>query len=175
MEESSDVDYHSRAENKDALMARIDREWTALEQAIAGLPDKRMLVPDAGGWSIKDNLAHLSAWEEFLRLHYLGKMPAAEAFGMEEAILRDVTQINDAIFTRNEDRPLQDVLAGMRATHAQLITALARMSFQEMLQPLAVEEDPEQHALLDEIVNNTYDHYREHRATIEKLVKGGTA
>lgn len=175
MDKPSDVDYSRRAENKDALMALIDREWTALEQAIAGLRDERMLVPDAGGWSIKDNLAHLSAWEEFLRLHYLEKIPEAEAFGMDEATLRELSQVNAAIFERNKDRPLQNVLSGMRATHAQLMAALNRMSFEEMLQPLPVNDNPEQHTLWDEIVNNTYDHYREHRATIEKLVKGGTA
>jgi hypothetical protein len=41
---------------KNELMERIAREWDALQRAFAGLNDAQMSAPDAGGWSIKDNL-----------------------------------------------------------------------------------------------------------------------
>ena len=44
-----------------------------------------MTTPDSGGWSPKDNLAHLSAWMQYMRGCYLEKKPAYEAMGIERA------------------------------------------------------------------------------------------
>ena len=45
------------------LMQRIQDGWTALEGVIGALGDEQMWMVDAGGWSIKDNLAHLAVWD----------------------------------------------------------------------------------------------------------------
>ena len=57
------MDHNSLPRTRADLMARIQRDWAALEETIADLIEEQMSVPDAGGWSIKDNLAHLTAWE----------------------------------------------------------------------------------------------------------------
>ena len=50
-------------DNKTELLDRIDREWNALEDVLSLLGHEQIEVPDAGGWSAKDNLAHLAEWE----------------------------------------------------------------------------------------------------------------
>ncbi len=49
-------------ENKSELMAAIRREWNLLMDVVARLDEIKMTTPDTGGWSPKDNLAHLSEW-----------------------------------------------------------------------------------------------------------------
>jgi uncharacterized protein (TIGR03083 family) len=158
--------------DKAELMDRIQREWTALQRAIAGLSEVQMSVPDAGGWSIKDNLAHLSAWENFMRQHYLHLLPPHEVMGIDEETFKqaDENVLNAILFQRNKDRSVADVLAELRHSHEQVLADLDQMSFADLMKPRSV-DDPEARLLLEGVVNNTCDHYLEHRITIEKVAK----
>ncbi len=50
---------NSYPQSKAELMTAIHREWTALMGVIDQLTPEQMTTPDAGGWSPKDNLAHV--------------------------------------------------------------------------------------------------------------------
>ena len=52
--------------SKAELMSEIEREWSALMDVIEQLSPEQMLTPDEGGWSPKDNLAHLTTWMNIL-------------------------------------------------------------------------------------------------------------
>ena len=52
------------------------------------LTPEQMTTPDPGGWSPKDNLAHLSAWMNFMLKSCLGTMPGYLALGIEEQKLK---------------------------------------------------------------------------------------
>lgn len=173
MEEPSD-DYTRMPEDKAELMARVDGEWRALEQAISGLSDEQMSIPDAGGWSIKDNLAHLAAWERFLRMYYLRNLPPHEVMGVDEATFQQVDEdgMNAILYQRNKDRSVADVLAELHSSHQQVLADLGEMSFEEMMRPRYA-DDPQARPLMSWIIGNTYEHYREHRASIEKLANSG--
>jgi hypothetical protein len=163
-------DYTRPPRDKAELLARIDREWQALQQAFAGLSEQQMSVPDAGGWSIKDNLAHLAAWERFMRLHYLGNTPPHEAMGIDQETFQTLDEegTNAIIFQRNKGRSLTDVLEELSRTHAESLARLEAMSFEEMMKP-RLPDDPQKSPVIGVIIGNTYEHYREHRITIEKL------
>ncbi len=167
-----DDDYSRPPKDKAELLARIEREWKALQAVFAGLSDGQMSVPDAGGWSIKDNLAHLSTWENFMCRSYIHKTPAHTAMGIDETAFKtlDETGINAVIFGRNKDRTVADVLAGLERTHREVLADLAKLSFEEMMAPLDP-ADPQKRPLIGWIIGNTYDHYREHRLTIEKFAR----
>jgi hypothetical protein len=47
-------------ETKANLISQIEREWSALMEVVEQLSSEQMLIPDEGGWSPKDNLAHLT-------------------------------------------------------------------------------------------------------------------
>jgi hypothetical protein len=50
--------------NRDQLLARIDRRWRALNEALSGLPDAVLLEPGVvEGWSAKDVIAHVATWD----------------------------------------------------------------------------------------------------------------
>ena len=49
--------------SKTELMSAIEHEWNALIALADSLTDEQMKTPDSGGWSPKDNLAHITEWK----------------------------------------------------------------------------------------------------------------
>jgi hypothetical protein len=165
-------DYSRLPQDKAELMQRIDHEWAALERVIEPLRDEQMSLLDLGGWSIKDNLAHLTAWEQFMRLHYLRNLPAHEVLDIDEAIFKrgDEDELNEIMFQRNKNRSVSDILAVLRRTHELVLADLEQTSFADLMKQHYA-DDPEARPLLCWVIYNTYEHYQEHRITIEKFIQ----
>ena len=160
--------------NKAELLDRIDREWNALEDVLSLPGHEQMEMPDAGGWSAKDNLAHLAEWERYLRLHHIRGLPPHEVMGVAESTYQalDEDELNAILFERNRGRSINDVIDGLRDSHEQVLRDLADLSFDEMTRQ-RYPEDPQAEPLLYWIAANTFEHYREHRAAIEGLAGRG--
>ncbi len=87
-------------EDKDELLERIQRQWAAQERPIGGLGDPQLTTrAQDGGWSVKDHLAHLAAWEQRLLAHLRG-LTAPEGSGVDTGIPRtgDVDDFNAAAY-----------------------------------------------------------------------------
>ncbi len=152
------------------LLDRIRREWDALERAVGAVSSEGMQMRDSGGWAVKDNLAHLAEWERYLRLRHMQGRPPYEVMGVDPTTYRAIDEdgLNAILFERNKDRSAQDILDGLRAGHAQVLRDLEEMPFALMLEQ-AYPDDELARPLLAWIAGNTYEHYREHRASIDKL------
>jgi hypothetical protein len=158
---------HNTAE----LLSGIEREWTALLGVVERLSPEQMVTADSGGWSPKDNLAHLEAWLHFLNASYLGGQPAHEAWGIEAAAYArlDEDGVNAVLFKRNRDRTADDVLQGLRRAYAEALETIRARLFTDLLK-LASQDDPERRTILQEILANTSEHFAQHRLTIEKAL-----
>jgi len=142
-----------------STLARFDQAWAELDQTVKGLGERELTeIRDPAGWSAKDHLMHVAAWEQTLlakgdgrpRHQVLGIDAATDASGDEEAI-------NAAIFAATRHRPLQEVLDALRSTHA---ATRARLT--------AAAPDPQ---LLADVPGYT-EHYEQHRGWIRELVGG---
>src|SRR5574341_330088 len=71
--------------SKTELLARIQAERAALEQAIANLSEAQMTALGPESWSVKDHLAHVVTWEQILVLAHLQGRSFAEAAHRDEA------------------------------------------------------------------------------------------
>jgi hypothetical protein len=158
-------------ENKHELMSVVRREWGLLMDVVARLNEQQMLTPDAGGWSPKDNLAHLSEWMNSLMGYHMDKRPAHEVMRLPEEATKgwDMDVINPILFERNKDRPIEDVLRELRDTYDTLIAKLEAMPFDDLMKPRH-SNDPEKRPLLLWVIGDSSDHFAEHRATIEKTL-----
>jgi hypothetical protein len=158
-------------QDKAELVTLIADEWTALLQIRDKLTPKQMTTADGGGWSPKDTLAHLAAWERFMLRRYLQGQTPHQAMQIEEAILEQLEEndINQILFERNRLRDVDDVLQELQQTHAELLDRLEQMTFADLMQPNA--EDPQHRPMIIWVMGNTYQHYREHRETIEATVQ----
>lgn len=158
--------------DKAELMSAIEREWNLLIDLVASLTNAQMTTPDAGGWSPKDNLAHLTEWMNILMGYHLDKKPAHEVIGVDEDVVKgwDMEVINPVLFNRNKDRSRSEVLSGLKKVYNQLVTKLDAMTFEDLLQPRHA-NDPEKRPILLWVLGDTTEHFQEHRETIEKGIK----
>ena len=153
------------------LLALIEQEWNALMQVVDRISAKQMVTPDSGGWSPKDNLAHLAAWMRYMKDSYLHKMPAHEAMGMDEEKYRSLEEngINAVLLERNRGRTTADVLDGLKSTYADVLQTLCGIPFPDLMKPLRA-SGPDKRLVIESVLGNTSDHFREHRLTIEKAL-----
>lgn len=154
------------------LLGLIEREWKALMDVVGRLSDQQMTTPDSGGWSPKDNLAHLAAWMRYMKDAYLNKLPKYQAMGIDEEQFRklDENGVNAVLFERNRNRTTQDVLDGLRSTYAEIVEVLSGMPFADLMKPLW-SSGPDKRLVIESVLGNTSDHFREHRLTIEKALQ----
>ncbi len=89
--------------DKPELMSAIEREWKLLMNVAEKLTDEQMTTADEGGWSPKDNLAHLSEWMKALMGFHLDRRPSHEVLGVSEDVTKgwDMEIINPVLFERN--------------------------------------------------------------------------
>jgi uncharacterized damage-inducible protein DinB len=156
---------------KEDLMRRVHDAWAALERTIAALDDHRLTRPGTdGGWSIKDHLDHLAAWERILLARLRGEPEREhEAAGMDPATYdaADLDEVNRAIHQQHHQRTLAQALDDFRATHLRLTSRLDGLHWKDLSDQdrTGAPELP----LLATTIGNTYGHYAEHLATIQDL------
>jgi hypothetical protein len=157
--------------SKAELMSAIRREWKQLMDVVDKLDEQKMTVPDEGGWSPKDNLAHLSEWMNSLMGYHIDKRPAEDVMRLthEQTKDWDMEVINPVLFERNKDRSVEDVLDELKQTYEKLLARLEAMSFEDLLAPRHP-NDPEKRPLLMWVLGDTSEHFAEHREVIEKML-----
>ena len=156
--------------NKAELMTAIAEEWQALITLANSLTDEQMNTLDEGGWSPKDNLAHLTEWMNILMGYHMDKRPYYDVVGVAQSVLPEwsVEAVNPILFNRNRSRPRAEVIDHLKRVYALLVEKLEETSFEDLLQPRHPDRpDP----LLLWVLGDTVEHFQEHRETIEKGIK----
>jgi hypothetical protein len=146
------------------LLRLIRTERSALEAAVDRLDATALTaVASPGGWSIKDHLMHLVAWEEIL-LGKLAGVPEYVTLGLEEEVASTIKldELNNLFYQRHRDIPLPTVLESFATIHQKVLAALSRLSDEDLAMPCQP-NDPKSPTWVDEIRWNTSEHYREHR------------
>ncbi|MFZ5904637.1 MAG: ClbS/DfsB family four-helix bundle protein [Chloroflexota bacterium] len=157
--------------DKTELLSEIEREWKALIDVVNQLTPQQMVTPDAGGWSPKDNLAHLTEWMTTLMGYHMDGRPSHEVMNLDPADTEDwdMDIINARLFERNKERPVEEVLAGLKSKYAELTARLEAMPFEDLLKP-RWPDDPEKRPLVNWILGDSSEHFAEHREVIEQAL-----
>jgi len=156
---------------KATLIKSIQREWDALMAVVKQLSPEQMVTPDAGGWTPKDNLGHLTQWMKALLGYHIDHKSGQEVLGIPKELDEnfDFQKVNEFMVERDRDRSIEVVLAELKEEYARVIARLEAMPFEELLKP-RYEDDPRQTPLLSFVLGDTSEHFQEHRETIEKLL-----
>ena len=111
------------------LLAELDSEREAWEGLLAQIGEDRMEEPGvAGSWSIKDVVAHLTAW----RRRTVGRLEAV-ANGRPEptppwpADLHGDDEINAWFHARDRDKAVGEVLDESRRVFQELVAAIQKL------------------------------------------------
>jgi hypothetical protein len=159
-------------ENKHELMSAIKHEWQRLMDVVAKLESaNKLTTTDEGGWSPKDNLAHLAEWMNAMMGYHMDRRPRHEVMRVSEEVTKDwdFNVINPVLFERNKNRSTQDVLGELNQVYESLIKKLESMPFEDLLKARHA-DDPEKRPLLLWVLGDTTEHFAEHRETIEKML-----
>lgn len=156
---------------KDALRAEIQQARADFAALWHGLTPQQMSARPAvqADWSVKDLIAHITAWEEWLidvltAIRHNQPTNAFDAVRSEEAM--DAT--NAQTFNANKDRPLEDILAAFAAQEARVLAAIDLFSMDEL--HTAPHPVPAGETLFTNITVSTYEHYEEHTPSLKHYI-----
>jgi len=161
----------TKQELRDAMRASRD----ALLAAIADLSDDDLAAPGVtGDWSVKDLLAHISAWERM----FIGWVEALLA-GQRPDRPADLTEqwgneTNARIFAEHRDRELDAVRAESQASHDAMLALVERLTETELFD---AQHFPwsRGYAMAPWLRGNGDEHYDEHRMDITRWRAGRQA
>src|SRR5215472_7657376 len=114
--------------DKAELLAKMQDGYNTFEALLTGLNETQMTTPGVNGaWSVKDNLAHLTAWHlrqlAFLQAVRQGKEPDIRL--VQES---SVDEINEQFYQENKDRQLAEVLAAFRSSYQRVLAEVQAMT-----------------------------------------------
>ena len=156
--------------SKPMLLEFIRSEHSLLELTLARLTHTQMLLPGVEGeWSIKDILAHISAWERRM-INWTGSL----LHGEEPAIPLpwDVDRMNAETYAQVREKPLADVLEEFRQIYWDSLALVESLS-DEQLQTNYADIWP-MGPLWTGIAANMNWHYKEHREHIQNWLANQT-
>ena len=156
------------------LIARIEGAWDAFDAQISHYPEDVLMGPtDVAGWTIRDHLAHLTAWEASVLGIIRDGRPQNETMGVDRSLWEadDLDAINEQVRARTADDSLAEVLEAQRATHRDLLAALGTVSHEQLRQRWTdgVGDASDAPTIFQKIVGNTVEHYPEHAEWIAAI------
>jgi hypothetical protein len=158
---------------KSDVLNCISAGYDQIETLVASLTEAQLTESPAGGWSIKDHLVHLTAWERLLLHRVQGHAEREhEVLRLDPAAyaaLSDWDSINAIIYQRGRDRPLTDVLAEFRDVSREVVTAVEHATDDELARPWPPDE-PGAPPLIANVAGNTYEHFAEHLDDIHAIL-----
>lgn len=163
--------------NKQALLEHIHRDWTAINQFLDRLSDVQWTqIKNADDWSIKDHVAHLSAWENSVIAFLTGK-PRYEGLGIPQDVYLsdDVDAMNDVVFKAHQHDSLDEVQSNFAATHQTLMRHIKLLSDEDLHKPYVnfLPDEPgdgDGSSAMTVIYSNSASHYREHQLWMQDML-----
>jgi hypothetical protein len=158
--------------NTAELLSQIRIDRAVLDEIVVALSDDVLetAAPD-GGWTAKDHLSHIAAWERMLVAHLTDGSDAALA-GMTPDAYADATadRVNAHVYDLHRDDLVAAVRVEFAAAHAALAQFIETMP-EGRLADVYWDGDRSGRTVLAKIAGDTYLHYREHAAWISEMVE----
>jgi hypothetical protein len=149
------------------LLAVFENAQAEFEALLEQVGEARLTEPGVtGSWSIKDIIAHVTAWEErpVAWLEALQQGTSPEPAPWPKGL--DDDQTNALIYEANRDRSLADVLARWRQVSRSIAQAIRTLSeddlFNRQIEWLGG------NSLAEALPGNSYEHLNDHAALIRE-------
>ena len=150
--------------SRDELLTSISTEHAALVQLVQGFAAEDRTQPLVDEQSLKDIIAHISDWQNY----FLRRMRAAamgESLPYRSAGGKTADDVNAEIYITNRDRTWEDVWREFEQSYAEIFLELQYIDEAALLDPTRAMEVlgmPREVAPMEEIMDHTAGHYREH-------------
>ncbi|HWV35869.1 MAG TPA: ClbS/DfsB family four-helix bundle protein [Thermomicrobiales bacterium] len=173
-----DHSHNHNQEQTSTLLERINTAWKALQATIDAHSEAELTGPrDAGGWSAKDHLAHLTDWERGV-VFLLNGHDFYNGLGVSEEtyLSGDLDVVSSKIQEQVKDKELLDVLTDLRVVHEEAIGSISNLTDDDLRKPISGEPASASSGMgtiADKIIGNTSEHFDQHREWIETLIANG--
>jgi hypothetical protein len=138
------------------LLSEIDAAAERVSAAIAGLTEEQASVAVADGWSVKDQLTHMTFWHE-MRIFEISRIARGGRAGFPATDEKGVEHINEQMAANRRPVPLVQVVADLEFAREMVKQAV-----------LACPEDRLDQRLYEEIgIQGGAAHEIEHAGLIE--------
>ncbi|HEY3341679.1 MAG TPA: ClbS/DfsB family four-helix bundle protein [Anaerolineae bacterium] len=150
--------------NVKELHAAVREDWAKWQAVLALVGEKRMTEPGASGtWSVKDIITHITFFEnEMVDLLQTRVLTGSDLWRLPQ------DERNRAIYERNCERALSDVLAESVGVHAQVARLLDDLTDADLLEAAHFKNMPAEWLPWRIIAENTFEHYRDHAEVVSK-------
>jgi hypothetical protein len=160
--------------NKDQILDALESGREQFSEMFADMDEQGMLTPDpAGGWTLKDLLAHLTRWEaELIKLLWQlkqGQKPTTVHFSSAST-----DEINAHWIESDRGRPLERILQDYHGARNQTIRRVELFTDREL-------EDPQHYpwlkgqALWEWIAADSFEHEKEHADQVAAILQAASA
>lgn len=161
--------------DKTRLLNLLELEYNFFQRTLALVPPERMDEPNVEGvFSVKDIIAHLTAWERrllgWLAQAQRGETPSFPEPGYTPA---DVDVLNNRTYQEDRLRPLNDILDDFHGSHQNVVACIEMFpeaDLFELHRLKGVWREPP----VNLIIGNTSDHYLKHAQAIRMWIHAGS-
>lgn len=159
--------------SKVELIGKILVERRRLEKNLAALTPEQMVVPGVvGEWSVKDIMAHLTAWEKLFLGWYdggkRGEVPETPAPGYNWS---NYSLLNERIYEENKHRSLEDVRKEFESHYQYTLERIRAIPEEEWFVKNLYEWMEDNVRIARYIQANTGNHYRWAKSMILKWLR----
>lgn len=138
----------------ETIIDRIETSYYKILRLYRSVPVTALLEPlFSNGWSVKDILAHIAAWE----WRCAGMLSLAQDSNMPFQGTPDVDALNDEIYQERKDWSWEEVDSDFREAHETLLTAIRALPPERLSDPVVQKS----------IAEETWEHYEEHLSYLE--------
>lgn len=148
------------------LLERVASSRAELERLVEAVPATDLDRPFGDGWSVKQHVAHIAAWEASL-VALLRRQSRPAAMGVPDDIwaAHEIDAVNASIANAAAPETFESVLQRFHAIHGEVLTELKKLTDADLARPYSdfdtnpayATEPIEGHLGFD-----TFDHYEEH-------------
>lgn len=166
--------------DKQQFLETMRSERQRWEAEFSGVGEERLCQPGAAGeWSVKDIIAHVTAYERGL-VKWLEAAARGEALVFSVLDHSDVDYRNALIYAENRQRPLEDVLRESKRVFRRLLELIEGLPEEDLLEAERSEwfVRPRWHTskpLWMCVADDSYEHYKQHIPGLNAWLSGWKA
>lgn len=148
---------------KEELLEKIRNSYDVFSTLLSSLNEAQLTEPGVNdGWSVKDNIAHLSAWQRRQMVYNEAVYKGVESGNPTPGMSLD--EINEMYYRQNKDRSLAEVLAEFHESVRQFRESIEALTDEQLNAPVPWLDN---RSLIAYIASNSYEHYKEHIEIIQ--------